>query len=125
MSKLKTKADWFAYFEARTMSGSDISYRGGSLKIDITDLLPSIQDHADQVIGAYQNYLGGGIAGAIIGAAMFDPAELTAKDRKVFEKALDMVKQYFYHLNNGGGDEYMQENYNSYARNQNLPARGY
>ena len=74
--------------------------------------------------------LGGGIAGAICGRAMFDPAVLNKKDQALFDRALAMAKLYFYNLNNGGGDEYMQEEvtgggYKGYAKNQNLPVSAY
>ena len=101
---------------------SDISYRGGTLKVDVSEIFPNI-DNA--VMGAYQNYLGGGIAGAIVGAAQFDPSELTKKDQKIFEVLKDRIKKYFYNLNQGGGDEYMVENVNSYNKNQGLPVSGY
>ncbi len=106
----------------------DISYRGGILKVDVSELFPNVDE---PVMGAYQNYLGGGIAGAIVGAAMFDPSELTAKERKTFDALKERIKKYFYEANNGGGDEYMQENVtgkgarHGYARNQNLPVSAY
>lgn len=82
-------------------------------------------------MGAYQNYLGGGIAGAIVGASMFDPAELSKKDQEIFFLLKEKIKRYFYDINNGGGDEYMQENVtgrnakNGYKRNQDLPVSAY
>lgn len=99
-----------------------ISYRGGNLKIDVAELFPNVDE---PVMGAYQNYLGGGIAGCIVGAAMFDPAELSVKDRKVFDCLIERIKKYFYSLNNGGGDEYMVENVNSYKQNQSLKSSAY
>jgi hypothetical protein len=106
----------------------DISYRGGTLKVDVSELFPNIEN---AVMGAYQNYLGGGIAGAIVGAAMFDPSELSAKEEKVFHALRERIKQYFYDLNNGGGDEYMQNEVtgkgakNGYKRNQSLSVSAY
>lgn len=109
---------------------ADISYRGGNLKVDATELFPSLGRRA--VVGAYQNYLGGGIAGAIVGAAMFDPSELTpftpegeVAERDIFPAVLEACKVYFHELNNGGGDEYMQENYGGYEFNQGLPVSAY
>lgn len=108
-------------FEAHTID-CDISYRGGTLKVDVSSLFPNIEN---AVMGAYQNYLGGGIAGSIVGAAMFDPSELSEKDQKVFHVLKEQIKKYFWELNHGGGDEYMVENVNSYKQNQNLPVSGY
>ena len=105
----------------------DISYRGGTLKVDVSDIFPNVEN---AVMGAYQNYLGGGIAGAIVGAAQFLPDELNAKEKKTFFALKARIKEYFYDLNNGGGDEYMQENVTGgggigYIKNQNLPVSGY
>ena len=106
---------------------SDISYRGGTLKIDVSELFPNIEN---AVMGAYQNYIGGGIAGAIVGAAMFDPSELNAKEQKTFFVLKERIKKYFYELNNGGGDEYMQEEVTGakaggYSKNQSLSVSVY
>jgi len=100
----------------------DISYRGGTLKIDVSDIFPNVDE---PIMGAYQNYLGGGMAGSIVGAAMFDPSELSKPEQKAFEVLKDRIKRYFYDLNNGGGDEYMQEEVNSFQVNQSLPVSGY
>ena len=108
--------------EAHVMQGSDISYRGGSLKIDVSELFPNVED---AVMGAYQNYLGGGIAGAIVGASQFSPDELTAKEQKVFYALKERIKRFFYAQNAGGGDEYMVENVNNYEQNQRLAVSGY
>ena len=93
------------------------------MKIDVSSVFPDV---SEPVMGAYQNYLGGGIAGAVVGAAMFDPdEELNAKERKIFEGLKEKIKRYFYELNDGGGDEYMVENVNSYEQNQTLPTSAY
>jgi hypothetical protein len=115
------KADSFD-IEAHTMPGSDVSYRGGSLKVDVSSLFPNLEEPA--VMGAYQNYLGGGMAGKIVGASQFDPNALSKADRKVFDALKERIKRYFYALNHGGGDEYMVAN-TDYIFNQNLPESGY
>ena len=107
--------------EANTIN-CDISYRGGTLKVNVSELFPYIEN---PIMGAYQNYLGGGIAGAIVGASMFNPEELHKRDIKAFEILKERIKRHFHALNNGGGDEYMQENYSDYSDNQNLPASAY
>lgn len=109
-------------FIVEHVTACDISYRGGTLKIDVSELFPRVDD---AIMGAYQNYLGGGIAGAITGAAMFSPDELSKKDQKTFFALKEEIKKYFFELNNGGGDEYMQENYGTYENNQRLPLSGY
>ena len=111
--------------EAHTME-CDVSYRGGTLKVDVGDLF----NVPNAIMGAYQNYLGGGIAGAIVGCAMFDPNELNKAEQKLFYELKEKIKVYFYDINNGGGDEYMQEEVfgrdaKGYAKNQSLPVSGY
>ena len=115
----------------------DISYRGGQLKIDASRLFPSIikqQDEGEEIdatCGAYQNYLGGGMAGRIQAGTNIHPDQLkTAKERKDLSNLLEALKMYFYDLNNGGGDEYMQEEVTGstaggYKKNQTMPTSGY
>jgi hypothetical protein len=117
----KKKIDYIEFIENHTID-CDVSYRGGTLKVDVSELFPEV---SDAVMGAYQNYLGGGMAGQIIGAAKFDPSELNKKDQKVFYELKEVIKKYFYDLNQGGGDEYMVENVNSYKKNQSLSVSGY
>lgn len=120
MTKTK-KIDYVEFIENNT-TNCDISYRGGVLSVDVSELFPNTEN---AVMGAYQNYLGGGIAGAIVGAAKFDPEKLTKKEQVVFYEMKDALKKYFYNLNSDGGDDYMVENVNSYEKNQNLPISGY
>lgn len=106
----------------------DISYRGGTLKVDVSDIFPDV---SKPIMGASQNYLGGGIAGCINGGAMFSPDELkTKKDRALFEALLEGCKRYFYDVNHGGGDEYMHDNVvgpdaGGYEAVQRLPRSAY
>jgi len=106
---------------------ADISYRGGKIKIDASELFPEYYERTGEraIVGAYQNYLGGGIAGRIVGAAMFQPEELTEEERALFDPLLKRCVAYFHSLNNGGGDEYMQENYSGLDFNQTLPTSAY
>lgn len=113
----------YRWFVKENVIKTDISYRGGTLEVDASELFPSLGCTA--IVGAYQNYLGGGMAGAIVGAAQFHPGELNARERKIFGAVLEACKLYFYELNNGGGDQYMQENYNSFDFNQGLPVSAY
>jgi VIT1/CCC1 family predicted Fe2+/Mn2+ transporter len=110
------------FIEANVIS-ADVSYRGGTVNVNVAELFPEV---SNPVMGAYQNYLGGGIAGRIIGAAMFNPEEeLSAEDQVKFEEVKAEIVKYFFELNGGGGDDYMQENYSSLEFNQNLPESGY
>lgn len=111
---------------------SDISYRGGTLKIDVSELFNINTNNSDEpIMGAYQNYLGGGIAGAIQTGRQFDIANFNKKDLALYNKVAEQTKRYFYDLNNGGGDEYMQDNVTGkqakagYKRLQRLNAKAY
>ena len=117
-----TDADLLEFVRANVVS-ADISYRGGTLKVDASDLFPEIDEQA--FVGAYQNYLGGGIAGRIVGAAMFEPGDLRASRQEFFQRVLKACVTHFHELNGGGGDEYMQENYGDLDFNQNLPVSAY
>ena len=121
MAKHKELKKWKKFIKANIRS-SDVSYRGGELKVDVSELFPEV---SNPIMGAYQNYLGGGIAGAIVGAAQFMPSELSKKDQKVFFELKEAIKQYFYEINAGGGDDYMVEEVNSYEKNQRMPVSGY
>jgi hypothetical protein len=126
-TNIKTLADAYNFIEEHTID-CDISYRGGSLKVDVSDLFETGDEPA--VMGAYQNYLGGGIAGAIQTGRMFDISEFTAEDMAVYELLAEACKRYFYDANNGGGDEYMQENVTGseaggYEATQKMPASAY
>ena len=81
-NKIKTLADAYN-FVLDNVQDADISYRGGSLKVDVSDLFETGDEPA--VMGAYQNYLGGGIAGAIQAGRMFDISDFTAEDMAVYE----------------------------------------
>lgn len=124
------KINYTEFIEKNTID-CDISYRGGSLKVDISGLLTATSlrkiEEAGEVphAGACQNYLGGGIAGRIVSARMFALDLLTAGDYKKYQKFSQEVIKYFHTINNGGGDEYMQENYSSLKQNQDLPVSGY
>jgi hypothetical protein len=118
---IKKKIDYIEFIKNNIIE-CDISYRGGVLKVDVSELFPNV-DNA--VMGASQNYLGGGIAGSITGGAMFMPDELTKKEQKVFFELKEVIKKYFYDLNSGGGDDYMVENVNSYERNQKMCTSAY
>jgi len=114
----------------------DVSYRGGSLVVDVSGLL---SDESNEAIyeagerttaGAYQNYLGGGIAGSIQAGRNFDVSLLTQEDQKEWSTIEEALKRFFYDVNEGGGDEYMHDNVTGpkaggYEEVQKLPASGY
>lgn len=124
------KINYREYIEQNTIK-CDVSYRGGVLKVDISGMLTetsnqNIENAGEEAhAGASQNYLGGGIAGRITTGRSFDTELLTKGDQKKYEQFCTAVIEYFHDINNGGGDEYMQENYASLEYNQKLPVSGY
>jgi len=130
------KYNYTKFIEDNTIK-CDISHRGGSLKVDLTGLfsqksLEAIEKANEQVhAGAYQNYLGGGIAGSIQSGRSFDINLLTKSDYKKYVEFSDAVTRYFYDINNGGGDDYMQDNVtgaqakDGFNRLQKMPVSGY
>ena len=120
--KKQQKKDYTHFIEDHMIS-CEIDYRGGTLKIDVSSLFDT--DEEEAIMGAHQNYLGGGIAGAIVGAETFDKEKLNKKDRKVFDELKKAIKKYFYNANNGGGDDYMVKNVNTYEKTQSLPVSAY
>ena len=123
------------YIENNTID-TDISYRGGVLKVDLSGLLSeqsleNIENAGeDATAGASQNYLGGGISGSITSGKSFDLELLTKADQKIYQEFSEEICRAFYNINNGGGDEYMQENVTGseaggYEKTQSLPVSGY
>lgn len=107
---------------------ADISYRGGSMKIDVSDLFDTGEEPA--IMGAYQNYLGGGIAGSIQTGRMFDISGFSEEDFAIYKELAEACQKWFYNQNNGGGDDYMQEEITGseaggFERLQKMPASGY
>ena len=132
----KSKINYYQFIEENTKD-CDVSYRGGSLKVDISGLLSDksleaiANAYEEPIAGASQNYLGGGIAGRITAGRMFDLSLLTKKDQAIYEEFSEAVIRYFYDLNNGGGDDYMQENITGseakggFEAVQRMPVSGY
>jgi hypothetical protein len=123
--KLKTDADIKVYLISHVLE-EDISYRWWTLKIDVSELFPYISNYYDEtVVWAYQNYLGGGIAGCIVWTATFQIDALHTKDVPLFRKILEETKKLFFEINNWGGDEYMQSLNLTYENNQKWPVSAY
>jgi hypothetical protein len=96
----------------------EAGYRGGGIEIDCSALFPYIEE-ADMT--AYQNYLGGGMLGAIQSSNNFE-SELRKKDRKTFEALREALKRYFHNLTNHEDDEYESA---TYEQNQLRPKSAY
>ena len=103
---MKTKKIDYFDFINKNLINCDISYRGGSMKIDVSDLFNTGNESA--IMGAYQNYLGGGIAGSIQTGRMFDISGFSEEDLNIYEELEEACKRWFYDQNNGGVDQQMR-----------------
>jgi hypothetical protein len=95
------------------------SYRGGGIEIDCSELFPYIEEAG---LTAYQNYLGGGMLGAIQSDNNFEH-ELKKKDRRKFAELREALKRYFHNLTNPLHDEEWEQT--TYERNQLRPKSAY
>jgi hypothetical protein len=96
-----------------------VSYRGGTVIYDISSVFTYLENGR---MGTYQNYLGGGMLGAIQCGYDFNPDDIHEEDREQFESLRDAMKRYHHALTNHEGDEYEAA---SYEDNQRRPASAY
>lgn len=108
----------FDYIENHTIR-LEASHRGGGIEIDAGDYLG---DDYPLRMTAYQNYLGGGMTGAVCGSIQGVlreyPADIQAKALELNEA----LKQYFYNITNdivNDWDEWAASD--SYAAQQARP----
>ena len=95
----------------------DASRRGGGIEIDVSELFGE-----GCKMTAYQNYLGGGLLGAIQSDVNFMPSEKQKAD--VLELS-EELKRYFHDITNEEASEYDEWNGMSYEQNQSMPTSGY
>ena len=95
----------------------DASRRGGGIEIDASELFGE-----GCKMSAYQNYLGGGLLGAIKSDINFMPSEEQKKD---VLKLSEELKRYFHDITNEEASEYDEWNGMSYEKNQSMPSSGY
>ena len=106
--------DYKKYTEENT-TRSEAGSRGGGIEIDVSELFGV----DDAKISAYQNYLGGGMLGAICSNANFNPAPV---QQAGFEEISEALKKYFHALTNHVGDEWEEA---SFEENQARPVSAY
>lgn len=95
----------------------DASRRGGGIKIDVSELFGE-----GCKMSAYQNYLGGGLLGAVQSDINFMPTEEQKAD---VLKLSEELKRYFHEITNEEASEYDVWNEMSYENNQSMPSSGY
>ena len=106
--------DYAQYIEDHTLR-IDASGRGGGIEIDCNPLFKI----EGAKMSAYQNYLGGGMLGAIQANANFEPRR---SDTAKFERVAIELKRYFHNLTNHEGDEWEEQ---SFEQNQNMLVSAY
>jgi len=97
----------------------EVSRRGGGIEIDLSSL-----GFKGEKMAAYQNYLGGGMLGAVC------VNDTIRAKHKIVELSLaqeldeigEQLKQYYHSLTNPDEDEWESV---SYEQNQNMPVSGY
>jgi hypothetical protein len=102
-------------FEAITIR-QKISSRGGGIEIDLGKIYKKWSGHK---MSAYQNYLGGGLLGRVLG----DCTLKGTNDPKLAE-VMRQLKEYFHSLTNPDPDEQPWESM-SYEERQRMPVSGY
>ena len=95
----------------------DASRRGGGIEIDVSGLFGE-----GCKMTAYQNYLGGGLLGAIQSDINFMPSE---EQKENVLKLSEKLKRYFHDITNEEASEYDEWNEMSYEKNQSMPTSGY
>jgi hypothetical protein len=99
----------------------DASHRGGGMRVDVSSIFTPTGEK--MIMGAYQNYLGGGMRGAVQGGSMFKPvSKEIARGKKIMEK----IKRYYHDITNSEEDSMNDEwNTTSYEQNQKMPMSAY
>jgi len=121
MAKIKIK-DLKAFVRANIISIE--ADKTGNIKVDVSKVFKTSPDGEELVLGAWYNYLGGGMIGKIVGASMFDHTYLSETDQKLFQDLKAAAGEVLLEESNGN-DEYIKENHGGFDFNQNLPVSAY
>lgn len=109
--------DYNKYIEVHTIR-CEAGHKGGGIKIDCTYLFDYLEEAR---MTAYQNYLGGGLLGAIQSSNNFE-ANLKPEDKTKFDELEMALKKYFHNLTNHEGEEWEEA---SFEENQARPKSAY
>jgi hypothetical protein len=112
--------DYKEYIDNNTLR-LDYSRRGGGIEINCQSLFPYLEDAR---MTAYQNYLGGGMLGAVCSDNNFFN-ELRPKDLKKFYPLELALKQYFHFLTNEEANDWDEWSSTDYEDNQKKPVSAY
>lgn len=113
------KFNFTEYIEANTIR-LEASRRGGGIEIDASDYL----ELPGAKISAYQNYLGGGMLGAVQSDRNFSIT--SSKKREARAKVLaEELKRYFHNLTNEQAGDYDEWSASDFEANQTRPGSAY
>lgn len=102
----------------KAVTRKEISSRGGGVEID----LHKFGFREGSRLSAYQNYLGGGMLGAIQSNHNIFRTSFTTEETKKLEQIAEELKKYFHELTNPDEEEWESV---TYEQNQNMPASAY
>ena|ERR1039458_9386136 len=108
--------DLIEYIKANTLR-LEASSRGGGIEIDASEYL----DFEGAKLTAYQNYLGGGMLGAIQSDRNFSITSNKKREAKVKELQ-EALMQYFHNITNHSDDEWESA---TFEQNQLRPTSAY
>ena len=114
---MKNKKNWVEFIENNTIR-CETSRRGGGIEIDLSELLGE-----SKKMSAYQNYLGGGMLGAIQSNCNFTPANFV--EGEMVKEIAESLKKYFHNITNEQAGNYDEWNAKDYKKNQNMPLSAY
>ena len=112
MNKLRNKIK-------KAVIREELSHRGGGIEIDLGMFTNAW--HGEKM-SAYQNYLGGGMLGAIQNDCTIDNWEFTQTIKFKLSEVAEELKMYMHDLTNHSDDEWESE---SYEANQNKAVSAY
>lgn len=120
-----TKFDYREYIENHTMK-CEAGYRGGGIEIELDELMGLEGGEGVFTMTAYQNYLGGGMLGAICNSYNFDQENMadfmTPERCRAIDEVTDALNRYFHNLTNHEDDEWESTDY---ERGQLRPESAY
>lgn len=101
---MKSKVNLFEYIEGHTIR-LEASHRGGGIEIDATDYL-GYGGRYPLCMTAYQNYLGGGMLGAVDSSIQGHLREYPAAVQKKALVLSEALKRYYYNVTNEIVEDY-------------------
>ena len=78
---------------AENITREDFSYRGGGVELDLTAF-----GYEDEYLSAYQNYLGGGMRGAVANSCTIEDWEMDEKLVRLASELRDYYDERLYEL---------------------------